>query len=118
MLHERFHIKEGVRAGLRAAVTTGDYWSLILAPEESEKEAGKAEVTFIVDGVPRALKPFGGVDTELYNIKLDPKQERDLLSAEPEAAGNIYDAFLKLLSDLGAPREIIAPWLKREGLER
>lgn len=109
---------KGARAGLRATVTTGDYWSLILAPEESEKEAGKAEATFIVDGVPRVLKPFGEVNTELYNLKLDPKQEKDLLSAEPEAARRIYDAFLKFLSDLGAPKEVITPWLKCKRLRR
>ncbi len=105
-----------VRAGLRATVTTKD-WSLILAPEESEKETEKGEVTFIVDGEPRTLKPFGKINTELYNLKLDPKQKKDLLSIEIETAKKIYKAFIEFLSNLGAPEEIITPWLKCKGLK-
>ncbi|MEM1582282.1 MAG: sulfatase [Candidatus Bathyarchaeia archaeon] len=104
-----------VRAGLRATITTED-WALILAPEESEKETENVEVTFIVDGEPRTLKPFGEINTELYNHKLDPKQEKDQLSEETETAKGIYKTFIEFLFNLSAPEEIIKPWLRCKGL--
>ncbi len=106
---------KGVRAGLRATVTT-DEWSLILAPETSMAEAEKIEVTFMVDGEPRRLKPMGEITTELYNLKSDPKQERNLVSEETETAKCIQAKFIGFLSELGADRETISPWLKCRGL--
>ncbi len=69
----------GAWAGLRATITA-DEWTLILAPEASVREdVEKAEVTFIVDGKARILKPFGSIASELYDLKRDPRQggERD-----------------------------------------
>ncbi|MBS7624359.1 MAG: sulfatase [Candidatus Bathyarchaeia archaeon] len=104
----------GVRAGLRATVNSRD-WALILAPEEGVKEAERVEVTFIVDGEPRTLKPFGQISTELYNLKRDPKQEVNLLSEEMGIAGNLHKRFIEFLLDLGAAREVVEPWLKCKG---
>jgi len=102
---------KGVGTGLRATVTT-DKWSLILAPGTSMEDAEKIEITFIVDGEPRTLKPVGKINTELYNLKSDPKQERNLVSEETETAKNIQAKFIGFLSELGASRETISPWLK------
>jgi arylsulfatase A-like enzyme len=104
----------GIRAGLRATVTMGK-WSLILAPETGESEPEKREVTFIVDGEPRTLKPFGKIATELYNLKSDPKQERNLLTEEKDAARKIKERFIEFLSELNADKEIINQWLKCRG---
>jgi hypothetical protein len=106
---------KGVGTGLRATVTT-DKWSLILAPGTSMEDAEKIEITFIVDGEPRTLKPVGKINTELYNLKSDPKQERNLVSEETETAKNIQAKFIGFLSELGASRETISPWLKCRGL--
>jgi len=105
----------GIRAGLRATVTMGK-WSLILAPETGESEPEKREVTFIVDGEPRTLKPFGKIATELYNLESDPKQERNLLNEEKDAARKIKERFIEFLSELNADKEIINQWLKCRGI--
>lgn len=105
---------KGTRAGLRVTITT-DEWSLILAPEITT-EAEKIEITFMVDGKPRTLKPIGKITAELYNLKSDPRQERNIVSEEIDIAKNIQARFIKFLSELGAGREIISQWLKCRGL--
>jgi len=107
---------KGVRAGLRATITVGN-WSLILAPETEESRAEKMEVTFMVDGEPRILKPFGKIATELYDLKSDPKQKRNLLAEEKDVAQNIREKFIKFLSELNASKEIISQWLKCKNID-
>lgn len=106
----------GVRAGLRATITMGK-WSLILAPETSESWLEKAEVTYIVDGKPRTLKPFGKIVTELYDLESDPKQERNLINEEKDAARKIKERFIEFLSELNASKGIINQWLKCKGID-
>lgn len=105
---------KGVRAGLRVTITT-DRWSLILAPREGIC-VEEAEITFIVDGEPRVLKPFGRVDTELYDLRADPRQSVNVLSEEMDVAVDIHRKFIEFLSKLGASIEVIKPWLKCMGL--
>jgi len=105
---------KGVRAGLRVTITT-DRWSLILAPREGVC-VEEAEITFIVDGEPRVLKPFGRVDTELYDLRADPRQSVNVLSEEMDVAVDIHRKFIEFLSKLGASIEVIKPWLKCMGL--
>ncbi len=106
----------GARAGLRVTITTEE-WSLILAPESGEREIEEAELTFIVDGEPRILKPLGKVATELYNLKSDPKQKINLLNEEVEVAKSLRKRFIAFLSELGATKEIINLWFRCKGLE-
>ncbi|MEM4461727.1 MAG: sulfatase [Candidatus Bathyarchaeia archaeon] len=105
---------KGVRAGLRVTITT-DRWSLILAPREGIC-VEEAEITFIVDGEPRVLKPFGRIDTELYDLRADPRQSVNVLSEEMDVAVDIHRRFIEFLSKLGSSIEVIKPWLKCMGL--
>jgi len=105
---------KGVGTGLRATVTT-DKWSLILAPGTSMEDAEKIEITFIVDGEPRTLKPVGKINTELYNLQTLSRRET-LFLRRPRRAKNIQAKFIGFLSELGASRETISPWLKCRGL--
>ncbi|MEM2739983.1 MAG: hypothetical protein QXQ29_04200, partial [Candidatus Bathyarchaeia archaeon] len=95
---------------------TTDRWALILASEGS-RSIGEAEVTFIVDGEPRVLKPFGRIDTELYDIKADPRQTVNIVSEEVDVAMDIYRRFIGFLSELGAADEVVKPWLRCVGLK-
>ena len=101
----------GVRAGLRPTITSGE-WSLILASEAGPKGLEEAEYTMIVDGVPRKLRPFGKIKTELYNLASDPRQERDVLSERPDVAKELHEKFIDFLKRLGASEEVIRPWLR------
>ncbi len=104
-------LARGARAGLRVTVTSGE-WSLILASEDSAKGAEGVEETLIVDGVPRVLRPFGRVDTELYNLASDPRQERDLIEERADVAEELHRRFLSFLLELGAGRGVVEPWLR------
>ena len=108
-------IIRGVRAGLRATITS-ENWSLILAPEGGP-EVEKAEYTMIVDGKARVLKPFGKVQTELYDLERDPKQSVNVLEEHKEVAVRLRDAFLNMLKRLGTDERYIKPWRRCKGLE-
>ena len=101
----------GVRAGLRPTITSKE-WSLILASEAGPKGLEEAEYTMIVDGIPRKLKPFGRITTELYNLGKDPRQEKNVLKENLEVARELHEKFINSLKELGASEEIIKPWLK------
>ncbi len=101
----------GARAGLRVTITTKD-WSLILAPSERQKELEEATYTMIVDGVPRILKPFGKIETELYNLSSDPKQSKNVLKEYSDVAEELRRKFVERLKELGTKEEYIRPWLK------
>lgn len=105
----------GVRAGLRVTVTTGR-WSLILAPEAGGWEAEEAEYTVIVDGKPRKLKPFGRIETELYDLKVDPRQRENVLQENLDVAEDLHRRFLEFLSEIGASSGIIDVWRRCRGL--
>jgi arylsulfatase A-like enzyme len=106
-----------VWAGLRATVTA-DEWALIIAPEASVgKETEKAEVTLIVDGEPRILKPFGRITSELYNIKSDPKQGENVIAENRDIAKYLRKRFLEFLTRLNASEIVIKPWLRCVGLD-
>ena len=46
----------------------------------------EVEYTMIVDGEPRILKPFGKIETELYNLRKDPKQQYNVLEDNKDIA--------------------------------
>ncbi len=109
-------LQHGVRAGLRPRITTME-WSLILASAETPA-LEKEEYTMMVDGVPRVLRPFGNIDTELYNIMNDPKEEHNLINEYPEIARNLARKFIEFLRQLGTKEEYIRPFLNCKRIGR
>jgi len=71
----------------------------------------------VVDGVPRVLKPFGRVETELYDLECDARQERNVLEENIDVARELHRAFIEELKRLGAPVDVIKPWLRCKGLK-
>ena len=105
----------GAVGGLRPTITTKD-WSLILA--SAETTIPKEEYTMVVDGKPRLLRPFGNVDTELYDLRTDPHQQVNVIDREVEVAKQLRDKFILFLKTLGAKEEVIKPWLKCKKLDK
>jgi len=99
-------IIQGVVGGLRPTITSADYWSLVLASAETPK-LDEIVYTMIVDGVPRILKLFGTIKTELYNLKEDPHQTKDVAKEYPDIVYGLNQEFLKFLRNLGAKEEHI-----------
>ena len=108
-------IIRGVRSGLRPTITT-DEWALILASQESPKME-EVEYTMIVDGEPRILKPFGKIETELYNLRKDPKQQYNVLEDNKDIAKELRDMFIDFLYEKGAKEEYIVPWKNCKGID-
>lgn len=102
-------IIHGASGGLRPTITSED-WSLILSSAETQVE--RNEYTMIVDGKPRVLRPFGKIDTELYDLKNDKKQEKNLIADYKEVAIALRNKFLDFLRKLNVREEFIRPWLK------
>jgi len=109
-------LMHGARASLRVTITSKE-WSLILAPKIESRGLEKATYTLIVDGVPRILKPFGKIDTELYNLKKDPQQKRNVLDENMNVALDLRSKFIKFLREIGAEKEIIKPWQACKSLD-
>jgi len=103
-------------AGARATITTRK-WSLILAPAGSSSDAEKVEFTMMVDGVRRVLRPFGRVNSELYDLGIDPMQGSDVLRENAETARGLHEKFIKLLKELGTAEDHVRPWLNCRGLQ-
>jgi arylsulfatase A-like enzyme len=104
----------GANGGLRPTITSED-WSLILSSVETRVKEN--EHTMIVDGKLRVLKPFGKIDTELYNIKDDKKQEKNLIYEHKEVAVVLKEKFVELLKKQNTKEEFIRPWLKCKGID-
>jgi len=109
-------ILHGPSAGLRATITTKK-WTLILAPEESSSTAEGAEFTLMVDGTRRVLRPFGKVNSELYDLSIDPMQEHSILSANMGVARALQGDFVKWLRELDMKEDRVTPWLKCRGIQ-
>jgi arylsulfatase A-like enzyme len=105
----------GARAGIRATITSGK-WSLVLAPEVDSGALEERTYTAIVDGRPRILKPYGRIETELYDLDRDPGQSENILEGNADAAKCLHARFMEHLKALGAPSKIIEPWLKYKGI--
>ena len=105
----------GVKAGLRVTITS-DEWSLILASEKVPKELEKVEYTMIVDGIPRKLKPFGRIESELYNLRKDPKQENNILEIRKDIAKELYKKYIEFIKELGVSQTYLEPWLHPKSL--
>ncbi|WP_291999171.1 sulfatase [Caldivirga sp.] len=103
-------IIHGTAGGLRPTVTA-DEWSLIMAFEDSQGLEG-VTYTMIVDGKPRVLKPFGRIETELYNLVKDPKQGVNIASGNWQIIEELHGKFIKLLRELGTREEHLKPLLK------
>ncbi|RLI11427.1 hypothetical protein DRO35_05060 [Candidatus Bathyarchaeota archaeon] len=106
----------GPRASLRVTITSKE-WSLILAPTSESRELEKATYTLIVDGVPRILKPFGKIDTELYNLKKDPQQKHNVLDENMNVALDLRSKFIKFLREIGTKKKIVKPWQACKSLD-
>ena len=106
---------KGPRGGLRPTITAGR-WCLILASQETPPLEDVTH-TMVVDGVPRVLKPFGRVETELYDLECDARQERNVLEENIDVARELHRAFIEELKRLGAPEDVIKPWLRCKGLK-
>jgi len=107
-------IYRGAYGGLRVTITTKE-WSLILASIESSKIGEKKEdehIVYWVDGYPRKIKPFGKIDTELYNLYQDPKQEKNIIENNKHVANFLRNKFIEFLRKLRVEESIIKPWLK------
>ena len=104
----------GAGGGLRPTITT-ERWSLILASEETPP-LEEVTYTMMVDGVPRVLKPFGRVETELYDLEKDPRQEENVLEENMDVAKELHQKFVEMLRRLNAPEEVVKPWLRCKGL--
>jgi arylsulfatase A-like enzyme len=107
-------IVHGPGAGTRATITT-KRWSLILAPLEASS-AVEREFTMMVDGRRRALRPFGGIDSELYDLAVDLRQGSNVLHDNLNVARGLHELFIAWLKGLGTKEECVAPWLKCRGL--
>ncbi|MDP7976873.1 MAG: hypothetical protein RAK25_07085, partial [TACK group archaeon] len=88
---------------------------LILA--STETALGKEEYTMMVDGKPRLLRPFGKVESELYDLTSDPKQQINVLNENKEVAKEIKQRFVSELTRLNARQAVIHPWLNCKGLD-
>jgi len=104
-------IIHGPAGGLRPTVTSFDDWGLIMASAESQR-LDEVVYTMIVDGVQRVLRPYGTIKTELYNLRDDPGQLRNVANEHPEVVNRLHGEFLKLLRELGAREEYIKPFEK------
>jgi len=104
-------IIHGSAGGLRPTVTSFDDWSLIMASAESQR-LDEVVYTMIVDGVQRVLRPYGTIRTELYNLRDDPGQLRNVANEHPEVVNRLHGEFLKLLRELGAREEYVKPFEK------
>ncbi|RLF22751.1 MAG: hypothetical protein DRN15_08265, partial [Thermoprotei archaeon] len=100
----------GVASGLRPTITTRR-WSLILASAETPA-LEREEYTLIVDGIPRVIRPFGVIDTELYDVLKDPKQEHNVIERYPEVAEELHKKFIDMLRRLGTKEEYLKPFLR------
>jgi len=96
---------------LRPTITSIDCWSLVLASAETLK-LDEIVYTMIVDGMPRILKPFDTIKTELYNLKEYPRQTKDVAKECSDVVYKLHQKFLKFLRDLGAKEEYIKPFEK------
>ena len=99
----------GVSGGLRPTITTKE-WALILASAETPA-LEKVEYTMMVDGVPRILRPFGKIDTELYNLINDPKEEHNVIDEHLDVARRLHKEFIAFLRKLGTNEQYIKPFL-------
>lgn len=104
----------GAVAGLRPTITT-EKWSLVLAPAETPR-VEKETYTMVIDGIPRVLRPFGEIRTELYDLESDPGQERNVFEENVEVARGLHRKFLETLEKLGLSRELLRPWMRAKGL--
>ncbi|MEM2178273.1 MAG: sulfatase [Candidatus Methanomethylicaceae archaeon] len=107
-------IYRGAYGGLRVTITNKEY-SLILASIKSSEEAKKKEdeqIVYWVDGLPRKIKPFGKIDTELYNLFKDPKQQENIIENNKDVAISLRNKFIKFLEEMRVDKSIIEPWLK------
>jgi arylsulfatase A-like enzyme len=78
--------RERVTKAYSCTTITTDEWSLLYSPE-----AGLSE---------------------LYNLKTDPRQEKDVIREHPEIARELHTYFMKFLVDTKVPEHLIKPRLK------
>jgi arylsulfatase A-like enzyme len=87
----------------RSSITDGE-WLLIFGPRLDE--SAKERYTASVDSILRKVKEEQGeIHPELYNLKRDPKCEKNLFSGEHSVAARLHAAYLEFLEGKKYPRE-------------
>ena len=99
----------GAKGGVRPTVVY-ENWMAILASAETPSES--SEITLIVDGIPRILKPLSKIETELYDLNNDPKQENNLADKEREVIKIIHRKFIQKLREWRCKEDYLKPWYK------
>ena len=119
----------GEKESVRTAAVSARFPQLSRAGTPGRLERDAAQAVFLFDG----LAPSRGVDavtvtteemayvcapagrpSELYDLKVDPKQEHDLVDQRPEAAAELRKLALDFMREHGAPPGRIQPF-EREG---
>jgi arylsulfatase A-like enzyme len=99
-------IIHGAGGGVRATVTT-DEWSFICAGRPT---VTKAYTTREVDGLNKQVQTVEAASSELYHLRTDPRQERDVIAQYPDVAAELRARFTQFLEDLGTDGDLIVPW--------
>ena len=99
------HATEG---NVRTTITTDNGWSLILAGKQNTEN--KKYSTSAVDGLSKNTVEIGNYQTELYNLKTDPKQQKNLFSKYPEIVEQIKNKYIAKLRELKTSDEFISIW--------
>ncbi len=60
----------------------------------SETSVDRQEYTMMADEEPRLLRPFGKVQSELYDIDLDPHQLREITDEDLDLAKKLKHDFI------------------------
>ncbi len=97
----------------RSSITDGE-WLLIFGPRLGE--TAKEQYTASVDSIVRKVKELQGeIHPELYNLKRDPKCEKNLFSSEHSVATRLHAAYLEFLEGKKYPAERLGLFRHMEG---
>jgi len=101
-------IIHGPVAGQRITVTTNE-WALIYAGqvEEALKDNPGRRVNF-----ERLEKIAGKIKNELYNLRKDPREERNVFDEEKEVAEQLHAKLIDFLRKVGTEERYLKYWMK------
>ena len=89
----------------RPSTVTDHEWALIYAGEV-QREA--AATTHVVDSIPRSEKLLGGRGgPELYNIRVDPKQNENVIEQHRDVAERLHAMCVRFLEEVHTPEEFL-----------
>ena len=102
-------IMRGPSAGMKTTITTKE-WSLLIPGSQEPIEPYEYE--FSVDGMMKKIIKKIDIQPELYNLKEDPKQTRNVFEENIDVAKELHAKYIQFLREIGAREEVIKPWLK------